>query len=127
MHCICTRQYNYNTQIMETNIITKLPTNKKKEIENKFFNAFMFGGLMHSCFDWLQHKYDLGFYISKEDEEKSPKPMSKDWQHFYDVTMPEKIKEMAEAFDDSVIMNADSPLMDEICNNLNRLNPSLTV
>lgn len=107
---------------METNIITKLPTNKEKEIENKFFNAFMFGGLMHSCFDWLQHKYDLGFYISKEDEEKSPKQMSKDWQHFYDVTMPEKIKEMAEAFDDSVIMNADSPLMDEICSNLNRLN-----
>lgn len=72
---------------METNIITKLPTNKEKEIENKFFNAFMFGGLMHSCFDWLQHKYDLGFYISKEDEEKSPKQMSKDWQHFYDVTL----------------------------------------
>lgn len=107
---------------METNIITKLPTAKEKEVENKFFKAFMFGGLMHSCFDWLQHKYDLGFYISKEDEEKPKKPMSKDWQHFYDVTMPENIKEMAEAFDDSVIMNADSPLMDEIGNNLNRLN-----
>lgn len=107
---------------METNIINKLPTTKEKEIENKFFKAFMFGGLMHSCFDWLQHKYDLGFYISKEDEEKHKKPMSKDWQHFYDVTMPEKIKEMVEAFDDSVIMNADSPLMDEIGNNLNRLN-----
>ncbi|MGN1034473.1 MAG: hypothetical protein ACI4PK_02655 [Oscillospiraceae bacterium] len=107
---------------METNIITKLPTAKEKVIETKFFKAFMFGGLMHSCFDWLQHKYDLGFYISKEDEEKPQKPMSKDWQHFYDVTMPEKIKEMVEAFDDSVIMNAESPLIDEIGNNLNMLN-----
>lgn len=107
---------------METNIITKLPTAKEKEVENKFFKAFMFGGLMHSCFDWLQHKYDLGFYISKEDEESTQKPMSKEWQNFYDVTMPEKIKEMAEAFDDSVIMNAESSLIDEIGNNLNRLN-----
>jgi hypothetical protein len=107
---------------MEANIITKLPTAKEKEIENKFFKAFMFGGVMHSCFDWLQHKYNLGFYISKEDEEKPQKPESKDWQNFYDVIMPEKIKEMAEAFDDSVIMNAESPLIDEIGNNLNGLN-----
>lgn len=37
---------------------------KQQDIEKAFFKAFSFGGLMHLCFDWLQHKYDLGFYCS---------------------------------------------------------------
>ena len=76
---------------------------KQQDIEKAFFKAFSFGGLMHLCFDWLQHKYDLGFYCSKEQEEKPKQSMPEKWQHYYDVTMPEEIYKLADAFDDSVI------------------------
>ena len=83
---------------------------KQQDIEKAFFKAFSFGGLMHLCFDWLQHKYDLGFYCSKEQEEK-PKQ-----------SMPEEIYKLADAFDDSVIQYTESSLLDEISTNIDRLN-----
>lgn len=95
---------------------------KQQDIEKAFFKAFSFGGLMHLCFDWLQHKYDLGFYCSKEQEEKPKQSMPEKWQHYYDVTMPEEIYKLADAFDDSVIQYTESSLLDEISTNIDRLN-----
>ena len=95
---------------------------KQQDIEKAFFKAFSFGGLMHLCFDWLQHKYDLGFYCSKEQEEKPKQSMPEKLQHYYDVTMPEEIYKLADAFDDSVIQYTESSLLDEISTNIDRLN-----
>lgn len=95
---------------------------KQQDIEMTFFKAFSFGGLMHLCFDWLQNKYDLGFYCSKEQEEKPKQPIPEKRQRYYDVTMPEEIYKLADAFDDSVIMYKESPLLDEISTNIDRLN-----
>ncbi len=95
---------------------------KQQDIEKTFFKAFSFGGLMHLCFDWLRHKYDLGFYCSKEQEEKDKQPIPEEWQHYYGVTMPENIYKLADAFDDSVIQYTESPLLDEISTNIDTLN-----
>lgn len=92
-----------------------------KTIEKKFFKAFEFGGVVHLCFDWMIHKYNLGSYISKEDKEKPQKILPDKWQHHYDVTLPQEIKKRTENFDDSVIRYTDSPLMDEIANNIDAL------
>ena len=92
-----------------------------KNIEKEFFKAFEFGGVVNLCFNWMRHKYDLGFYISKEDEEKPKKVLSDEWQHHYDVTLPQEIEKMTEDFDESVICYTDSPLMDEIANNIDSL------
>ena len=92
-----------------------------KTIEKKFFKAFEFGGVVNLCFDWIINKYDLGFYMSKEDEEKPKEALPDKWQHHYDVTLPQEIKKRTEDFDDSVIRYTDSPLMDEIANNIDAL------
>lgn len=89
-----------------------------KTIEKKFFKTFEFGGTLHKCFDWMQEKYDLGIKLNKEDENKPKKALPPKWQQFYDDILPKIIKEETEAFDYSVIKYTDSPLIDEIANNL---------
>ena len=92
-----------------------------KNIEKEFFKAFEFGGVVNLCFNWMRHKYDLGFYVCKEDEEKPKKVLPDEWQHHYDVILPQEIEKMTEDFDESVICYTDSPLMDEIANNIDSL------
>lgn len=92
-----------------------------KTIEKEFFKAFELGGVVHMCFDWMRQKYDLGFKLSKEDEQKQPQKLPEEWQHYYDVELPQKINELTAAFDNSVIDYTDSPLMDEIANNIDNL------
>lgn len=92
-----------------------------KRIEKEFFKAFEFGGVVHSCFDYLRQKYDLGFKMRKEDEEKPKETLPDNWQHYYDVKLPQQINEATKAFDDSVICYTDSPLMDEIASNIDSL------
>lgn len=92
-----------------------------KTIERDFFKAFEVGGVVHLCFIWMKHKYDLGFYISKDNEEKPKEVLPDEWQHHYDITLPQEIKKRTEDFNDSVICYTDSPLMDEIANNIDSL------
>lgn len=92
-----------------------------KNIEKEFFKAFEFGGVVNLCFNWMRHKHDLGFYVCKEDEEKPKKVLPDEWRHYYDVTLPQEIEKMTEDFDESVICYTDSPLMDEIANNIDSL------
>lgn len=92
-----------------------------KTIEKKFFKAFELGGVVDMCFDWMRQKYDLGFKASKEDEEQPPQELPEEWRHYYDEELPQIINELTDAFDGSVINYTDSPLMDEIANNLDSL------
>lgn len=92
-----------------------------KTIEKEFFKAFELGGVVHMCFDWMQQKYDLGFKHSKEDEQKPPKELPEKWRHYYDEILPQHINELADAFDDRRIYSANSPLIDEIADNIDSL------
>ena len=92
-----------------------------RKIEKEFFKAFEFGGVVHMCFEWMQEKYDLCFKLSKEDEATPKKALPDNWQHYYDDILPKQIDEATKAFDDSVICFLDSPLMDEIANNIDSL------
>lgn len=89
-----------------------------KTIETAFFKSFGFGGVLSDCFDWMRQKYDLGFKLNMEHENKPPKTLPEKWQKFYDEVLPQRIKEATEAFDNGAIEYIDSPLMDEIANNL---------
>ncbi|RHB34220.1 hypothetical protein DW888_13560 [Bacteroides nordii] len=102
-----------------------------KTIEKPFLKAFEFGGVVHNCITVIRHKYDLGYLPQRTAEEEKERlskltPKEKEeqlkaeqkWQHVYDVKYPEIIKTETDAFDDTVIMYVDSPLMEEIEKNL---------
>lgn len=89
-----------------------------KTIEKEFFKAFESGGVVNNCFDWMGQKYDLGFKPYRGKPHETPEPLPEEWQNFYDVTLPEQIFKETEAFNDGVIKYIDSPLMEEIANNL---------
>lgn len=95
-----------------------------KTIETKFFEAFKWGGVVDKCIDWIRYTYNLppvNPRASTKDREENPEQIkAKDkWDKYYRETLPKEILEATEAFDDSVIMYMDSPLMDEIEANLN--------
>lgn len=84
-----------------------------KTLEMPFLKAFDFGGVVHNCIDYIRHKYDLGYLPrldSYKEDEKS--------QNFYEEVYPKVINEKTEAFDESVIIYHESPLIDEIESNL---------
>ncbi|MDR0421393.1 MAG: hypothetical protein LBH72_00070 [Proteiniphilum sp.] len=82
-----------------------------KEIQKPFLKAFQFGGVVHNCIDVIRHRYDLG-YLPQD------KPLPEKWQIFYDKTLPEKIIKETDDFDDAVIIYTESPLIDEIEENI---------
>lgn len=84
-----------------------------KTIEKTFFKAFELGGVVDACIEVIAQKYDLG-YLPQEGEVLDEK-----WQNYYNVVLPKKILDGTESFDDTVIRYLDSPLIDEIENNLN--------
>lgn len=95
-----------------------------KTIETKFFEAFKWGGVVDKCIDWMRYTYNLPPMnpraSTKEREETPEQRKAKEkWDKYYRETLPKEILEATEAFDDSVIMYMDSPLMDEIEANLN--------
>ena len=95
-----------------------------KTLETKFFEAFKWGGVVDKCIDWIRYTYNLppvNPRASTKDREETPEQIkAKDkWDKYYRETLPKEILEATEAFDDSVIMYMDSPLMDEIEANLN--------
>lgn len=95
-----------------------------KTLETKFFEAFKWGGVVDKCIDWIRYTYNLppvNPRASTKDREETPEQIKvKDkWDKYYRETLPKEILEATEAFDDSVIMYMDSPLMDEIEANLN--------
>lgn len=97
-----------------------------KTIENKFFEAFKWCGVVDNCINWMRHTYNLPPMKPIENNQQDSQPKSEDekaakekWERFYKETLTKKILEDTEAFDDGVIKYVDSPLMDEIEANLN--------
>ena len=95
-----------------------------KTIENKFFEAFKWGGVVDKCIDWMRYTYNLPPMkpraSTKEREENPEQRKAKEkWDKYYRETLPKEILGATEAFDDSVIKYMDSPLMDEIEANIN--------
>lgn len=95
-----------------------------KTIETKFFEAFKRGGVVDKCIYWIRYTYNLPPMkprASTKEKEETPEQIKtkEKWDKYYRETLPKEILEATEAFDDSVIMYMDSPLMDEIEANLN--------
>lgn len=95
-----------------------------KTIETKFFEAFKWGGVVDKCIGWIMYTYNLPLMkprASTKEREETPEQIKEKekWDKYYRETLPKEILEATKAFDDSVIMYMDSPLMDEIEANLN--------
>lgn len=97
-----------------------------KAIESKFFEAFKWGGVVDKCITWMRHTYNLPMMKPSDDGDNEEKQQSKGtskedekWDKFYREILPKEILEATEAFDDTVIKYMDSPLIDEIEENLN--------
>lgn len=96
-----------------------------KTIESKFFEAFKWAGVVDKCIDWMRYTYNLppvkptNSKNNEQPQDEAAKAVNKKWEKYYRETLPKEILEATEAFDDSVIMYMDSPLMDEIEANLN--------
>lgn len=95
-----------------------------KTIEVKFFEAFKRSGVVNKCIDWLRYTYNLPPMRPKNNEDKqlqdeARKVANKAWARYYKEVLPKEIKEATAAFDDGVVYNDDSPLMNEIEANLN--------
>jgi len=85
--------------------------NMKKDIENQFLKAYKQFGVVSDCITVIRQRYDLGFLPAKNQ-------LSEKWKEHYEKTLPNVIQAEADAFDNAVIDYADSPLFDEISNNL---------
>lgn len=94
---------------------------KGREIQTAFFKAYEFGGVFHSCIDWMRERYDLGYKSSPEDEQMPKEELSDRWRRYYDVEMPQIIADNMEAFDSSVIDGFESTLINEIATVLDEL------
>lgn len=93
-----------------------------KTIEKEFFEAFKWGGVVNNCIEWMRYIYNLPPIKpgdSKGCESLQNKEAKDKFDNFYKEILPKDILEKTEAFNDEVIMNMDSPLMDEIEANLN--------
>lgn len=93
-----------------------------KTIEKEFFEAFKWGGVVNNCIEWMRYIYNLPPIKpgdSKGCESLQNKEAKDKFDNFYKEILPKDILEKTEAFNDKVIMNMDSPLVDEIEANLN--------
>lgn len=93
-----------------------------KTIEKEFFEAFKWGGVVNNCIEWMRYIYNLPPIKpnnSKACEGIQDKEVKDKFDNFYKEILPKDILKKTEAFNDKVIMNMDSPLMDEIEANLN--------
>lgn len=80
----------------------------KTEIEEVFFKAFEQSGVVDNCIDWMREMYDLGFLP------KGGRKLPEQLERYYNETLPNKIRDATEAFDDTVI----NSLIEEIKSNL---------
>jgi hypothetical protein len=83
----------------------------QKDIEKQFLKAYQLGGVVHTCIDVIRQRYDLGLLPEST-------PLPDNWEYYYQNALPQKIREAVDAFDDSVIRYVESPLIDEISDNL---------
>lgn len=84
----------------------------KKDIEKQFLKAYKLGGVVNDCIEVLRYRFNLGYMPNAYNN------LSDLMKKHYDEILPNRIKEITEAFDESVITMYDCPLIEEISNNL---------
>lgn len=84
----------------------------RKDIEKQFLKAYKFGGVVHDCIEVLRYRFNLGYMPNAYNN------LSDLMKKHYDEILPNRIKVITEAFDESVITMYDCPLIEEISNNL---------
>ncbi|KAA6333043.1 hypothetical protein EZS27_018512 [termite gut metagenome] len=85
--------------------------NNAKRYRKTVFESLSIGGVIHTCIDVIRQRYDLGLLPEST-------PLPDNWEYYYQNTLPQKIREAVDTFDDSVIRYVESPLIDEISDNL---------
>ncbi len=95
-----------------------------RTIENKFFEAFKWGGVVDKCIKWVRLTYNLPSMkprasTKKREETLEQRKTREKFERYYRETLPKEILEATAAFDDTIIKYMESPLMDEIEENLN--------
>ena len=78
---------------------------------NKFSSAYGQDSAMWWCFDWIHYKYgtDMMAVALRGTEE---------WKRYFEQILPQKLEEFINAFDFGVLKRDDSPLWDEISDNV---------
>lgn len=102
-----------------------------KTIEREYFKAFERGGTAYKCVEVIKRKYDLGYLPQNTPEEEnevaqlSPEEERerKEWEHFYNVVLPDQVIRETESFDFSAIDGGRiSRIIEEIEANLSECN-----
>jgi hypothetical protein len=83
----------------------------KRDIENQFFKAYKPCGVVDNCIEVICQRYDLRLLPDNA-------PLYEERQRDYDETLPNTIEYDTKSFDYTVINTLDSPLIDEISDNL---------
>ena len=84
----------------------------KTDIEKQFLKAYKFGGVVNDCIEVLRYRFNLGYMPNAYNN------LSDLMKKYYNEILPNRVKVKTEAFDESVITIYDSPLIEEISNNL---------
>jgi len=84
----------------------------KTDIEKQFLKAYKFGGVVNDCIEVLRYRFNLGYMPNAYNN------LSDLMKKHYDEILPNRIKEITEAFDESIITSYDSDLLNEISDNL---------
>lgn len=87
----------------------------KIDIQKQFLKAFSFGGVVHDSIDVIRQRYDLGFLPSSN-------TLTDKWQKVYSEILPVRIKSDTEAFDEFVLLEPTSLLIEELRSNLYEFN-----
>ena len=84
----------------------------KTDIEKQFLKAYKFGGVVNDCIEVLRYRFNLGYMPNAYNN------LSDLMKKHYDEILPNRIKVITEAFDESIITSYDSDLLNEISDNL---------
>ena len=84
----------------------------KTDIEKQFLKAYKFGGVVHDCIEVLRYRFNLGYMPNAYNN------LIDLMKKHYDEILPNRIKVITEAFDESIITSYDSDLLNEISDNL---------
>ena len=86
----------------------------KKDIQKAFLAAYQLNGVVNMCIDAIKHHNDLYDYpdgVSVQTTEEAEK--------YYKKVLPDEVESIVKVFDATVLDFPNSPLIEEISNNLN--------
>lgn len=87
-----------------------------KMIENKFFEAFKYGGVVSKCIDWMRYTHNLPEVKQRGIENRDEASKEKE-ERYYKETLPNEIVKETEAFKREVLPRMGE-MLDEIEDNI---------